>query len=157
MAVVSPKRVIWVHSLSKKTHQKRKDKTASPHIRPTIIDYIFSFLFFLVDKLGHWIGLALVGYIVIYLPTKEFSGEDTKVLLKGIVDFGLKLGADKYIYWLACAFFGGGWYLERKSRQRYIKRHSQDEKYLLNQIDDKRGSSGLTDYGTQPKGKDVEK
>lgn len=131
--------------MSRKKDQK-KSVRESEGFQPSLRYFLFSFPFFFTSKLGHWICLIFLARYLFYLPIKELSGENTTFLL----DLALKLAADKWIYFLACGLFGGGWYRERRSFQKYRKRHSQHEKELMNHIDQNRGSSGLTDIGTPP-------
>jgi len=111
-----------------------------------VIHALLSFPFFLVDRMGTWIGLAIVGYIAIYLPVKELSGHDTKLLAEVIVDAAV----NKWIYFLALLIMGGGNILQYASHRPYVKRHGQREKELEKRLDPQRTSSGLSPSGGPP-------
>ncbi len=113
--------------------------------RPDFRDFLFNFPFFFVNKLGKWICAIFLVYFGITRPAEELAGGDTTV----VVRFLAELAADKWVYWIAVAFFGGAWYHERRANRQYRKRHGQHEKKLMQMLDSKRGSSGLTDEGTR--------
>lgn len=97
--------------------------------------------------MGKGIILVFLVIFAIYLPVKEVAGKDTQFLL----ELATKIAIDKWMYFLVCGLFGGGWYLERRSRQKYVKRHSGHEKHLQEKLDPGRGTSGLNEDGTAPR------
>ena len=129
---------------------KRKTRERGPSSerqrRPELRDFLYSFPFFLIDRLGKGIILVLLAYVIVYLPIRELAGKDTTFLFNLVT----KVAMDKWVYLITNAVFGGAWYLERRSRQKYVKKHGEREKNLEKRIDPDRRTSGLTNSGTPP-------
>ena len=107
-----------------------------------------------VVELGKWICGVLIVYFLIARPVRDLAGGDTSVSV--VIRTVAELTADRWFFWFAVLFFSGGWYRERRSFQRYRKRHGQREKELEKKLDPNRKSSGLTEEGVPPKRGDQE-
>ncbi len=101
---------------------------------------------FIIDKLGTYIGLSLVGYFALYLPLTALSGEHT------ILNVLMDLRVNEWVYWLAIFILSGGNIVQGVAHRRYVKRRGQREKALEERLDPNRTSSGLSAYGTPPGG-----
>ncbi len=118
--------------------------------------FLFSFPFYFIDRLGP--GLVFIGlvYVGVYLPVRELAGKNTAF----IVDILSRVFVSKWAYWtlllLSNGFFAGAWYRQRKAHHDYIKRHAGQVKELQERIDENRGTSGLINSGTVPKRKGSE-
>lgn len=112
-----------------------------------ILEACLAFPFLLVDRLGTFIGWAIVGYVFVYLPVKALAGNDTTV----VVDALANLAINDWVYWLAIAVLSGGHIVREGAFRRYVRTKGQREKELEQLIDPNRTSSGLAPDGTRPK------
>lgn len=89
-------------------------------------------------------AFAFVAYCM-YLTIVPSVGKQTVIRL--VVDWIVRLGADQWIYYMVVFLFGIGYYHQRGLRRRTNKEQGDYIRQLEMKIDPQRTSSGLTETG----------
>lgn len=69
---------------------------------------------------------------------------------RSIIEWSAKLGVSEWIAWACAAVAGGGWWKERRARQKMATQAGPRLEELENAADPGRASSGLRPDGTNP-------
>ena len=80
-----------------------------------------------------------------YLSIKSLSG--TTTIANIVLSFFMEKTVAEKLTYGAVLVLGTGWYFERRDRRKVIKNKSKEINELKYQIDKKKGTSNLTQYG----------
>lgn len=80
-----------------------------------------------------------------YLSIKSLSG--TTTIANIVLSFFMEKTVAEKLTYGAVLVLGTGWYFERRDRRKVIKNKSKEINELKSQIDKKKGTSNLTQYG----------